>query len=231
MAWTFSGFADEAGGQIDEQIEALQAAGMNHIDLRNVEGQSITELPADAAQEIARKLENAGLRVAMFGSPIGKIDVSEDFATDLQRLKHLAQLADVFECRKIRIFSYYNRNGLDEPAWEKETLRRLNQLIELADRHDLTLFHENEKHIFGEMLERVERLASLRQGERFKLIFDFDNYNQAGEDCWANWRALCDKTDAFHLKDSTSPPEPMHVPIGQGGGKAREILTDALSRG
>ena len=36
--WVFSGFADEAGSSIEEQIEAHKAAGMTHIDLRNVIG-------------------------------------------------------------------------------------------------------------------------------------------------------------------------------------------------
>ena len=44
-------------------------------------------------------------------------------------------------------------------------------------------------------------------------------------------KELRDRTGAFHLKDSTAPPQSMHVPLGEGNGRVREILADALARG
>jgi sugar phosphate isomerase/epimerase len=92
----------------------------------------------------------------------------------------------------------------------------------------LVLFHENERHIFGDLGDDVIQIAALR-GDNFKLIFDFDNYQQSGEDVWATWGKLADLTDAIHLKDSTSDKK--HVPVGMGAGRVKEIIADAVKRG
>lgn len=53
-------FADEAGGSLDEQIVALQAAGMSYIDIRGVDGFNITTLPVDqGARECIRIAQRA----------------------------------------------------------------------------------------------------------------------------------------------------------------------------
>ena len=42
------------------------------------------------------KLDAAGISVCMFGSPIGKIDVTDDLEIDLEKLRHLGKLIPVF---------------------------------------------------------------------------------------------------------------------------------------
>ena len=229
MTWTLSAFADEAGTPLEEQIRALQEAGYRYIDLRGVNSYNITELPEDDAKNVKKQLDDAGIAIAMFGSPIGKIDLADDFDIDLNKLKHLGKLAPILGCNRVRIFSYFNKAGLPESQWRAQSLDRLKQLAEVADNQGLELFHENEKHIFGDTCERVETIADELRGARFRLIFDFSNYNQLDENVWENWTRLRDRTDAFHLKDSSA--EHMHVPIGQGAGYAKDILADALKRG
>ena len=230
MSWVLSGFADEAGGEIDTQIKATKDAGYSHIDLRGVDGFNITELPLDHAEAIAKKLADAGIKVGMYGTPLGKIDIADDFQIDSDKLAHIGKLKDIFGCDQVRIFSYYNKGEVAKDKWQAESLDRLKKLRDQAGQLGLVLFHENERHIFGDRCDEVEVLAAeLRDGGAFKLIFDFDNYNQSGDDVWNNWQRLGDKTDAFHLKDSDTNNQ--HVPIGQGNGRAKEILADALKRG
>lgn len=232
MTWILSAFADEAGSSIDEQVAACTTAGLKYLDLRVVNGINISELPLDTAQQVQGKLNNAGLRVNMLGSPIGKIDIAEKFQGDLELLQHLAELSEVFDCKQVRVFSYYNRAGADEEKWAEGSIDRLRQLTEQASELGLVLFIENELGLYGQTLQRVARLAeTCRDGQTCRMIFDFDNYNQAGEDLWQVWVQLRNCTDAFHLKDSTAPPEPMHVPIGQGNSRARDILYDAQRSG
>ncbi len=165
----------------------------------------------------------------MFGSPLGKIDITDDFEIDHNKLKHMGKLKDILGCKQVRIFSYFNKSELAMDKWQSETLNRLKQLAETAGNVGLELYHENESHIFGDICDRVEILADELRGGAFRLIFDFDNYNRCGDDVWKNWERLRDRTDAFHLKDSNK--EGMHVPVGDGNGKVREILTDAAKRG
>lgn len=231
MNWTLSAFTDEAGAECSAQVQAAKRAGLNFVDLRSVDGHNITVLPVEQAQKVKEQLDAAGLRVQMFGSPIGKIDISEDLESDLERLRHLGKLKDILGCDAVRIFSFYNKENVPHEEWQKESLRRLNVLKELAAELGLVLYHENERHIFGDMLEDVAAIASLRS-DNFKLIFDFDNYNQGHQDVWACWERLKSVTDSFHLKDST-PTESgfAHVPIGQGSGQAEKILRDAVASG
>lgn len=228
--WTLSAFSDEAGNTIEDQIQATQQAGLAFLDLRGVDGFNIAALPIENAQAIKRKLDAAGLQVQMLGSPLGKIDIAEDFEPEAEKLRHLSRVGDILGCPNVRIFSYYNKANASHAAWKDESLKRLSLLRGIARQEGLVLYHENERHIFGDLGSDVLAIGrELRDETSFKLIFDFDNFNQSGEDVWATWQVLAGLTDGFHLKDSTGDNQ--HVPVGQGNGRVREILEDAVARG
>lgn len=226
--WTLSAFSDEAGSSLDAQIEAAKRSNLLFVDLRSLDGFNISVFPTERASEAKAKLDDAGLKVQMFGSPLGKIDIADDFDTDLQKLRHLGELAPLFDCYAVRIFSYYNKHEAAKGEWEAIALDRLIQLRDEARALGLKLYHENERHIFGDLGRDVAKLASLRD-DNFATIFDFDNFNQSGEDVWATWELLRDVTDSIHLKDSTTDNQ--HVPVGQGNGQVERILRDAVTRG
>lgn len=228
MSWTLSAFADEAAPTCDAQIAALQRAGLKYIDIRSIEGHNISVLPTDIAREVKTKLDDAGIKTQMLGSPLGKIDIADDIESDLQKLRHIGEVAPILGCNAVRIFSYYNKEDAPHIAWMANSLSRLETLRDEAEKLGLVLYHENERHIFGDLGDDVAQIAALRN-DNFKLIFDFDNYNQSGEDVWATWQKLADVTDSFHLKDSTSGN--MHVPVGLGNGRVLDIITDAVKRG
>ncbi len=229
MTWTLSAFADEAGDSAQMQIEATQKAGLTRLDIRGIAGFNIAGLPKVHAREIKKQLDDANIAVQMFGSPIGKIDIADPMPTEHDKLRHLADMAEIFDCPNVRIFSYYNASNAAHDEWQSKSLERLSALKNTAQEVGLVLYHENERHIFGDLGKDVLTLAQNLRGDGFKTIFDFDNFNQSGEDVWQVWEMLRDYTDSFHLKDSSAQNQ--HVPIGQGAGRAREILSDAVARG
>lgn len=229
MTWTLSAFADEAAPATDDQIAALKRGRISRIDPRSLEGHNIVDLPLEKATAAQKRFEQAGITVNMFGSPIGKLDITEDLAKDLARLEHLGRLKDIFHCNTVRIFSYYNKSHLPHDQWQAQSLDRLKRLIDLADRLGLVLYHENESHIFGDRSDDVLKIAELRNGSSFKLIYDFANYVRTGEDGLEIWAKLADKTDYFHFKDQRKTGE--HVPMGQGDSHARQILKAAAASG
>jgi sugar phosphate isomerase/epimerase len=236
MDWTLSAFADEASEKIDEQIDALRQAGIGHVDLRNVDGHNISALPLDLASQVAAKLQAADIRVGMYGTPIGKIDISDDFAVDQAKLSHIGALSKIFGSRNVRIFSYFNKKKAPHDAWRTESLARMRKLCDQAAELGLVLYHENEKDVFGEQLRDVATLRDeihRRHPGCFKMIFDSDNYNQAGNDVWTNWLELRDTTEAVHFKDSKKQPDGsfQHVPAGEGDGCYRRIIQDLAQRG
>ena len=68
-------FADEAGGLIDQQINAMKRNGLSGVELRGTEFGNVSDLTAEQAKEIRKKLDDNGLCVWSAGSPIGKIDI------------------------------------------------------------------------------------------------------------------------------------------------------------
>jgi sugar phosphate isomerase/epimerase len=229
MDWLLSAFADEAGETSDEQIAACKAGGLKFIDPRNVDGYNITALPLDIAAIVARKFADAGIKVNMYGSPIGKIDITDDMKTDTDRLEHLGKLKGIFGATGVRIFSYYNRTGVAKAKWKQESLDRLRRLRDLAGGLGLVLYHENESEIYGDHPDDVAEIAELRDGRTFKLIYDFANYIRTSATPKESWAVCRDITDCFHLKDQRRDGQ--HVPMGQGDTEAEAILRDAHARG
>ena len=222
-----SAFSDEVSPSIDQQIEALNANGIRHIDPRSVDGHNIASLPVDEAKAVQAKLADAGIAVNMFGSPLGKIDLEDPFEPELAKLDHLAKMAEVFDCRRVRIFSYHNKQGKPADTWQTVALERLGALKARAQELDLKLFHENEMHIFGESAANNLTIAEAhRDHAAFCTIYDFDNYNRAGEDCWAAYQTMKPYTDAVHLKESDKDGN--YVPMGQGAGATKRVLSDLL---
>lgn len=228
MTWTLSAFADEAADEADQQIAALTQAKIDHVDLRSVDGINIVALPVDHARRVKQMLDVAGIRVGMYGSPIGKTDIADPIDIELGRLDHLGKMLDVFGATNVRLFSFYNKAGLDAEAWQAQSFDKLGKLIERAEQLGLVLYHENETEVFGDHPDQIEALASLR-GDHFKLIYDFANYLRTGEEPWATWQRLKPVSDALHFKDQKQNGD--HVPIGKGDTKANKILADAVASG
>jgi sugar phosphate isomerase/epimerase len=229
---TLSAFADEAGPSTDEQIAALRATGLHYIDIRNIDGHNVSALPLDHARTIRSKLDAAGIKVGMYGSPIGKIDITEDFEIDIDRILHLGKLHSILGGDHVRIFSYFNKNNRTKAEFRDIAFDRLGKLTKFAAEVGLTLYHENEVHIFGEKSDDVLDIATTFRPAGLRMIFDFGNYNAIGEDVWQAWLKLRATTDALHIKDNLRDASGnlIHVPAGSGQGKIPEILADCANR-
>lgn len=228
MTWTLSAFADEAADSAADQIAALKQAKIDHVDLRSVDGINIVELPVDHAKQVKQLLDDAGVRVGMYGSPIGKTDIADDIDIELKRIDHLGKMLDVFDATNVRAFSFYNKDGVPRDEWKAQSFDKLTKLRDRAAELGLVLYHENETEVYGDHPDQVVELAELRN-DSFKLIYDFANYQRTGAEPWANWLRLKPTTDALHFKDQKSNGD--HVPIGKGDTMAQEIMADAVKTG
>lgn len=232
MQWSLSAFSDEAGPSCQEQIRALQRAGLRFMDLRSVDGFNIAALPLEQARLVRQKLDAAGICVNMFGSPIGKLDLAEDMAIDMEKLRHLGELAPILGCNAVRMFSYYSRKAKLPPVdFQDQAMDRLRQLKRLARELGLVLYLENEVDLLGCKPHDMREIARQMRDETFRIIFDFGNYNAVREDVWQGWLMLHETTDALHLKDNLFTNGTMHhVPVGEGQGSVKRILADAVQR-
>lgn len=207
---TLSAFSDEAASTLDGQIAALERNGIRFTELRNVDGKSVKDLSFDEARAIRQKLDRRGIRVFSLGSPLGKVDISVDIDEYLEVVRHVVALAGILGTDKIRVFSFYNAYNEREKVFDY-----LSRMVEIAAASGVTLYHENEKDIYGDTAERV--LDIMQNVPGLKYIYDPANYLQVGEDARKTVELLVDKTDYFHIKDVIASTGQI-VPAGYGDG-------------
>jgi len=220
-------FADEASGQIDRQIEAMQRNGLNGLEIRGVDGQNISDITIEKAREVRRKLDNAGLCVWSMGSPIGKISIeSEGFAAHLDKLRHTLALADVLGAKNLRMFSFYTPSDKAD-EWKNKVFDQVGEMLRVAQGSGVAMCHENEKGIYGDNAERCFEL--LEAFPEMDGIFDPANFVQCKQDNAQAWALLRNRIKYLHIKDALADGQV--VPAGKGIGCLRPILEDFRARG
>ena len=222
--YTISAFADEAGGALDVQLEALKRNGISHIEMRMVDGKNASNLTADEAVAVRAKLDAAGVTLSALGSPFGKIRADESFEPHLAQFKHALMLCKLLGATRMRIFSFYIPEGDDPAKYRSEVIRRLGIMLDAADEWGIRLLHENEKGIYGDIASRCDDLLK-HFGGRLGCIFDPANFIQCGEQPLDNFALLKDKIEYMHIKDALLADGSV-VPAGKGDGNVAAILAD-----
>jgi len=221
-------FADEASALIDGQIAAMRRNGLQGLEIRNVDGTNVSQITLEKAAEVRRKLDDAGLCCWSIGSPIGKIDiVKDDFAAHVETYLHTLEVAHVLGAENLRMFSFYIPQGDDPAIYRQQVIDRLGLLAEKARGTGVTLCHENEKGIYGDL---APRCAEIHEAiPEIAAIFDPANYIQSGQETLSAWELLKAKVKYLHIKDALA--DGSVVPAGCGVGHVPEIVRDFASRG
>lgn len=218
-------FADEAYADRQGQIKALTENAIPYLEIRGVDGVNIADLPREKALEFKSELDAAGIKVWSIGSPAGKTDIHDDFDKALDQFHRLLDMAEIFEAKRIRLFSFYGTGGADECF--DEVCRRLNTFCDLCEERGIIPCHENEKGIYGDMASRC--LALHRAVPRLKAVFDPANFIQCGQDVMEAWGMLAPYVEYGHIKDAA--PDGHIVPPGDGIGHLSEYLPLFASQG
>lgn len=211
-------FADEASAAREGQIKALLENHIPYLEIRGVDGGNISALDEVPAKAFKRELDSAGIHVWSIGSPAGKSQISENFDKEIAQFKHLLQMADIFDAKCIRLFSFYGTEGKDDCF--DEVCHRLNVFCDMAEGSGVLLCHENEKGIYGDTALRCLRLHKALP--RLKAVFDPANFVQCGQDVMEAWRMLSPYVYYGHIKDATL--DGTIVPPGEGIGALRGYL-------
>ncbi len=211
-----SAFADESDMNIIGQIDALKRNNIPYIELRWINDENVSALDLEKAKEYQKMFEENGIKVWSIGSPIGKIKITDDFEEHKNILRHTCKVAKIFKCNKIRIFSFFESYESEQLVYDY-----LTEMVKIAEEEHVNLYHENEKFIFGDTVERVLNIMQNVQG--LKYVYDPANYIEVNEDTDYAIKTLHSKTDYFHIKDVISATGEL-VPAGYGDGKIDEIV-------
>ncbi len=220
-------FADEASPLLSGQIEAMHRNGLNGLEIRGVDGINVSDLTIEQARDIRYKLDAAGLVVWSIGSPIGKISITDAFEPHLEKMKHTLKIAEVLGAKNLRLFSFYIPAGEKPEDYKDEVFARLKQFVAAAEGKDITLCHENEKDIYGDIATRC--LEIHQEIPQLKCILDPANFVQCGQDPLEAWNMLHSYIHYLHIKDAMK--DGRVVPAGKGIGKVPAILDSFAAQG
>lgn len=227
MSFIFSGFADEADKEFIGQVNALKRNNYQHLEIRNVGGKKLTEVTLAEAKEMAAILADNGLSVWSMGSPIGKMKVDADWQQHLDDYRRVLDMATVFGAKRIRMFSFFMPKEDDPANWKNWVLDKLAVFAEISKEYDVTLCHENEKGIYGDMAVRcLEIHKALPQ---IKAVFDPANFVQCGQDTLQAWEMLAPYVEYMHIKDALA--NGVVVPAGTGLGNVQAIVRKYAAQG
>lgn len=205
-------FADEASPWMQEQITAMKENEVDGLEIRNVDKVNVADISDRKAREIKKRMDEANLKVWSIGSPIGKIDIEkDDFLLHIEKFKRTLEVAEILGAENIRLFSFFTPQE-NRGEYKNQVIERLAGFLELAKGSKITLCHENEKGIYGDVPERC--LEIHRALPEMKAIFDPANYVQCGVDTGMAWEMLKPYVKYLHIKDALA--DGSVVPAGKG---------------
>jgi sugar phosphate isomerase/epimerase len=243
----FTGIGDEGAGAIDGQIQAARQLNWNCLEMRGVEVPGFPkgnfhDIP-DAAFDLAvQKLESAGVGVYCFGSTIMNWArrVEDPFDLTLAEVKRAIPRMVRLGAKYVRIMSF--KPGDDEYKIPAEVFRRVKEVTGRFLDAGLQPVHENCMNYGGMSWQHALELLDKCPG--LKWVFDTANpiFNPdrskpkpwPKQDPWEFWVHLRDHVVHIHIKDATWNPARNDADYnwpGEGQGRVRDILRDALARG
>lgn len=201
-------FADEASKSIYEQISSMKKNNIFYLELRSIDGINVKDFTIEMASEYKKILDTEGIEVWSIGSPLGKVDIDCDFSEYEKEIRHVCEIANIFDCKRIRMFSFFNAYEKKEKVFEY-----LRKMVDIGNEYGVYMYHENEKDIYGDTIERVKEIKKNVEG--LKSIYDPANFVQCGVNPEDGIKELFDSTDYFHVKDIIKSTGEI-VPAGKG---------------
>lgn len=218
-----TGFADEIHRDIEVQVRLLKELGITYLELRSANGKNISEFTLEEAKALKNYLSDNQIKVSAIGSPVGKIQITDDFEPHFETYKRIVEIAKIMETPYIRIFSFFMPEGEEIDQYKDEVFARMERFVEYAKAQNVILLHENEKDIYGDMAMRCLDLLKRFYGDHFKCIFDFANFVQCKQDTLEAYEMLKPYIEYIHIKDALLADARV-TPAGEGDGKVKEIL-------
>ncbi len=243
-----SGFADEAGDSLDEQIAVTRELGWRYVELRSIDRKNVLDLDDKAFKQCADKLTKAGIKVNCLGSNIANwgTSINDDFAATEKTVDRAIKRMKLLGTEMIRIMSYailFGSNGkplADQRA--EERIRRLKIICSKFADAGITCVHENCLNYGGMSFSATQQL--LDEIPQLMLLFDTGNPcltpDFSKPEPWPNqnpfefWKLFSPRIRHVHIKDGwrnpTTGKEEYFMP-GEGPCKLEQILETILKAG
>ncbi len=241
------GIGDEAGSHLDSQIAAAQTLGWKWIEMRGVEVPGFTKdnlhnIPDAAFDIVCGRIQDAGIGVYCFGSTIMNWakTVETPFDVTVAEVKRAIPRMQRLQAKYVRVMSFKPKD--DEAVTPPVVFERVREVTKMFLDAGLQPVHENCMNYGG--MSSHDALEMLEKCPGLKWVFDtanpIFNADRRGplpwkkQDPWQMWTQLRDHTVHIHIKDATWNPAKNDADYnwpGEGQGRVRDILRDAIARG
>ena len=250
----YTGFADEAADSIDKQIEVTKELGWEYIESRSIDGTNITDISDQKFEEIATKLNEAGIKINCFGSAVanwGKDPREEEsFKKSREELKKAIPRMKKLGTKMIRGMSYGIPKDLSpsNPELEAKIIGDIKEMVRICEEAGITYLHENCMNYYSQSYEHMDKLLTEIDSPNFKIVFDTANPlmadNRSGkapyekQNSWEAYQHLKEEIAYVHIKDGIFVretegifPEMNYSYPGEGRGEVKRIIKDLLQNG
>ena len=251
---TLSLFSDEISPIFRTQLEVTKALGLSCISIRSGDpantgrSNNIMKWTDHELTLAQRMLDEFGIRVAEFGSPIGKVKLRDEedgtknrFVEQkryLDEVRHAVELAKRFGATRLRGFTYYHPKGKNPDDFITEAADRVGDLVALCEMSGLVYGAELEANLVGDNGERLMKIADVVGQDALRLVADPANItcqNIRGG-AVASHNAMRPRMGWMHAKDYRIDDRIVwkghvdedglknFVPFGTGDSSVRELL-------
>ncbi len=248
-----TGFADEAGRPLADQIEATRELGWKFIESRAIGDKNLATLTEAEFETVAGQLAEAGIAINCFGSGIANWSRSprseEDFAASEKELRDALPRMRKLGVKLVRGMSFKLLPGeqFDSPELERIIFDKVGRLVRICEENGVVYGHENCMNYGGQSYVHTLRLLEHIQSPAFTLIYDTGNpvftFRRLGtppyplQSSWEFYRQVREFVTYVHIKDGTAEIQPDGTVknafcfAGDGCGDVRAIVIDLLKRG
>ncbi|HET7270861.1 MAG TPA: sugar phosphate isomerase/epimerase family protein, partial [Rubrobacter sp.] len=230
--WTLTGFADEISPELDEQLDTLAEQSMRYMELRSVWNTNVLDLTNEDLERVRSAVAERGIGISSIGSPIGKVPITDQFGPHLERFRRALHAAGVMEAPYVRVFSFFMPEGHGPEGYRDEVLERMGTLAGEAESAGVTLLHENEKEIYGDVPSRCVDILSSVDSPALRAAWDAANFVQCGigRPYTEGYESLRPYVEYVHVKDALADSGRV-VPAGEGDGEIPETLSALRASG
>ncbi len=220
-----TGFADECAinKTVDQQFSAFAALGLKFLSIRFLDAGSgiknVMDLRDDEVDFVRQKLLDYRLRISSIGSPIGKVkllDVDDGTSNPYRpfgeylenEVVRACQLANAFDSKLIRGFSFYHPVGTQPDDHLDEVVVRLREIAKVCDSFGVTFGLEVEANLTGQTGQLLAEIHYQVNHPALLTIFDGGNLVTQGftqEEVFAQWCAMKPSLGWIHIKDYLMP--------------------------
>ena len=243
----FMGIGDEAGASLNSQLAATRDLGWKFVEMRAVEmpghaKANFHDIPEAAFDAAAKQFEASSVKVYCFGSAVMNWakKAGDPFEVTLTEVKRCIPRMKRVGARFVRIMSF--KPGDEDFKTPTEVFRRVKDVTNMFLDAGLQPVHENCMNYGGMSWQHALELLDKCPG--LKWVFDTANpvFNPdrskprpwPRQDAWEFWQNVREHVVHIHVKDATWDATKNDADYnwpGDGQGRVREILQDALARG